>query len=357
MRETFKYLTFIFLLLNLRLIAEENASLNAIYLVQKLEFGKTTTKTQFLHEGPITALFLCGEKNTLRIGYQDDDDVFLCYFSAPEGQILQTGIYKNAINSRDSDQPYIDLPYIEIETYEDQSLMREFEIFEIEYDKKGNILSFAADFTIFNIGMGSFCKGAIRFNSSFLVDEYYVQMTNRVIDLKAENLFYVKKFNGLSGEEKNFIVKEQVEIYAGLIEDHGFSLWIVDSSSYSKRNEFLMHVPKLSDLSKLMSEKSDFDFFAQEPRVPFNVSIKANGKRIVAKEGFVLISKLSFDIKQDQILNLVLYFSFKDEEGNGYEGTIRYNCKPENFSESSEYSEISESYYSIYENSLDSAFD
>jgi hypothetical protein len=221
--------------------------LNALYLVPDNACEYITSgKSYVLHN-----VKSHNSSNGVSIDYNEKKVNFSCSFRPFKGQKLVPGMYKNAERWANSNgTPGLDVSGCGRGHNEIQG---EFEIFEIEYDEKGKVISFAADFKMNSL------RGAVRFNSNYPVDEYFLRMTDPSINFNSQNLFYVRKLNPNTGKKEDVISIDRTQIQATLDTDD-LNLVIDDiepTCRSSMKNEISFH---FSDLSELIRKiRYEFD--------------------------------------------------------------------------------------------------
>jgi hypothetical protein len=235
--------------------------LNALYLVPDNACEYITSgKSYVLHN-----VKSHNSSNGVSIDYNEKKVNFSCSFRPFKGQKLVPGMYKNAERWANSTNgtPGLDVSGCGRGHNEIQG---EFEIFEIEYDEKGKVISFAADFKMNSL------RGAVRFNSNYPVDEYFLRMTDPSINFNSQNLFYVRKLNPNTGKKEDVISIDRTQIQATLDNDD-LNLVIDDiepTCRSSMKNEISFH---FSDLSELITKNS---FIIQNTFYSENSAVRDN---------------------------------------------------------------------------------
>lgn len=335
------YVTFGFILAsatNFSLIAENNEILNVIYLVPESPCEYVTQgQAHCLNKGSLKAYHHYRAGEGCRISYQHDNDNFSCDFRAPKNQPFIPDIYENAERMPDSaDTPGLDMGgfgrgYNRVRGY--------FEVFEINYDEKGNIASFAADFTTYGEYSETAVRGAVRFNSTYPVDEYFIKMTDPSINWESQNLLYVRKFSTKSRKHEEIIVKDRTNLSISLKENNGLALVVKEKGNCGgHRGEITFHIPSFSALMDSNSftirpklkhqhwDDDDWDDSAYYEQITAGITVEPKWEEdATAFEGNFSISDLVFDVKNNEFLSLAIDFIFKDKKGNLYDGVVRYN--------------------------------
>lgn len=219
---------------NTHLMSEEfEQPLTAMYIIpdSPCEFV-TQGKPLLLQESPTSCIKCHGSKHYLTFSY-DSYDNFSCSFNDGQQRALIPGVYK--IDSGRSCGIYIGGF-----GRGGNSSNGEFEIFEIQFDKNDNLVSFAADFKVSTNHSGDYLRGAVRFNSSIPVDEYFLRMTNPIFNYYSEQLFYVKKQIAHSSDKKDIITEDRRDLHLALEENNGLDLIVKGKSCHEKKKSFSM---------------------------------------------------------------------------------------------------------------------
>jgi len=202
------YATLCFLMTGFGLTAEEdkNQVLNVIYLIPESPCDWVTHgKSYCLNAAHLSEYGYRKEPNSVRLSYNYEGVDFDFDFAAPKGQVLIPGIYQNA--ERMPSRPYIAQLDIDGLGRGNNSSLGEFEVYEIEYDENGKLASFAVDFHLYDM-----FKGAIRFNSNYPVNEYFIKMTDPSTNWKSQHLLYVRMRNFDSNQYEKFLAVDRREL-------------------------------------------------------------------------------------------------------------------------------------------------
>ena len=337
-----KYLFYVLIILinTTRLMAnEDDRVVNAIYLVplDSCEFI-TQGKAHFLQDNLFVGSYTQFQRS-VDITYFDQQENFSCYFHAGRGEVLQPGKYINAERiSKDRKNPELNASgFGRGYNYS----LGEFEVFEIEYDENGKLISFAADFELYNK-----FRGAVRFNSSYPVDEYFTRMIDPTPNLDSQQLVYIKKrkrnFNFAEWEDVLVLDKGNLSASINRSPNGILKINIAAAGSCHFKDQIEFSIPMLFDEEnkeaiyriqpKLYYENwstnDDFDELwsdtIDKPQPTINIE-RRQGAGIFASEGFFKIHDFIYDFKNNKIISLSINFLFKDNQHTVYEGIVRFN--------------------------------
>lgn len=337
MFKNFRPLMFSFLALSSSLFAGDISSTqNGMCLIKQTQMIYPNLADSHFTEG--SPSYIGFEGNLLSIRYADNVRFI---FALPEGQIIEPGVYKDLMNS----DCYCKKARLLLNGLTSLSFSRtvsDLEILEIQSNEKREIVSFAADFQIYDYASSEIIlKGTIRFNSLIPMDEYYIKMMDQKINFQSTNLLYVKQLASESSEPKELIANDRRPLYVSLKENNGIELIIsnVPANANFPNEEIVLHFPSLSDLfgtaSFIIPNKSQrddytnpYDFWNTQA-FPSTRSLSLKTKKthpdIKAKDGIVTISEFQFDFRNNKVVSLAMDFSILGDNENAYEGSVRYN--------------------------------
>ena len=242
----------------------------------------------------------------------DKKDEWQIAFSAPDKKMLQKGVYKNSRRCVFNENA----PGLDITTNSTvYSNPGEFEVLELEYDGKGEVQSFAANFVMNGYNEPVF--GSVRFNSSIPVAKRFSQYSEKMT-------------------EPSVIYFSQRDFIANSVSQ---PILLIDNDYTLKINQLPFGGDGIQVLVQKSLEKWIFDFAAPvgtdlevgkyetSCRYPFHGFLEA-GIGISKSRGCAAMPSGYFevvDIRRNnnrKITDLKLNFSIETEDGEIYEGTI-----------------------------------
>ncbi len=330
--------------------AEENIErINACYLIPQIPH-------EYLTQGNICVIENCQwhfaekyrEKNHLSFSFIEENTHYDFNFATPFYQLFEVGVYKHATSwpFQSEDKPRIDLG---IGSRRHNRTDGEFEVLEVQYDLNGNLLCFAADFSIFSNPSEQevFLRGSIRFNSTIPVSPYFVKMVSPEFAWTSEQLIYVVKSE--TSDETVLIAEDRskIEHYTDQYTTHVAQTGVkfpYDKISFVERDnlEISLFVSDLkwpcdykgivlrlnsNFLKKNLFYQNKFHFKTDMDEDCQLSLVFSNRDTICSEKGEYVLHELAIDPQTNQLDTLAIDFDFKDEFGQPYKGCIRYHSQ------------------------------
>lgn len=293
----------------------------ALYMVSSAKDFVGQGKAAAYIEGRDQHFKINGSDERISLTLRGPADWWFIEFSAPRDQKLMPGIYKNATRSPFNKEE-AGIAFLGCGRGCNE-VAGEFEILELEYNHKGKIRSFAANFVQKCETINPPLFGSIRYNSIIPIEAQF----NEIFDDGAETTLYFTKYDPVTGvksqpaliregQESVFRIqslpddREGIEI---IIEDENHGLWTLD---FAAPSECEFRTGEYIDTQ----------------RYPFHNSIKP-GFDISMPEGGFIQPQGEFKVlkflkeKDGEIKALALNFIAKNEKGEVIEGAIRFRAK------------------------------
>lgn len=298
-----------------------NRKVTALYMISEEGDWIGQGENRVYYEGYDGHFTINSEPNIIRIGFNDGYENWSIEFKAPEKQILEPGIYKDAERYpfQGSFQPGLNFSG---NARGSNSLTGEFEILEITYNNEGKIESFAANL-IQNSDRSKGCLfSSIRYNSSVSLEPLFYETFEKPGPIVATYDIYVLKKNLATNDktetsftEKNSTLAMNPLPYGG----EGIEVVI-----YGDEGDWVF------DFSAPIDGEFTTGSYENAVRYPFQghfipgISILTQDGEVISEGEFNIIKLLRG--KKNKIKALVLDFKGRTNDGQIFEGIIRY-CK------------------------------
>ncbi len=295
----------------------EGKKLTAFYMVSSDDDYIGAGQTIVYFEGQNAHFTLNNSDKHISLRLQSLRDDWDIEFYAPQDQTLQPGIYKNAKRAAfHSYQPGLSFTGCGRACNES---IGEFEVLEIQYNDKGKIEAFAANFVQKCEYDGSPLYGCIRYNSSVPIEVSF----RGVFEEQAVPMLFLIKYDPITNNFQPLLISSRESTFCFKRLPYGEEGIEVSIDADNLGSWFL-------DFAVPFGEELKEDTYKSALRYPFH-GLDNPGIKVVTPERGFLQSKGEFEVlrlkKTDdgQVEALALDFKVQNPNGEIIAGSIRLN--------------------------------